>query len=162
MINNQREKPLLSTWTRAAKTDLPQTGKYGSEVLTAGHRENSTGEKVLTGWSYLHRQDPSPLTAAGREGGGRWEEQCTEKYLYPTDINCRTRRQARDPALFPPPHALSPQMQLPPLNRIKGELFSLLLSHLGGESLPGKGLSVFQMDKAMTNTHPLHCPFLRI
>lgn len=80
-------------------------------------------------------------------------------YLYPRDINCRTRQQARDPALFPPPHALSPQMQLPPLDRIKGELFSLLLSHQGGESLPGKGLSVFQLDKAMTNTHPLHCPF---
>lgn len=162
MISDQREKALLSIRTHAAKTDLPQTGKYASEVLTAGHRENSTGEKVLTGWSYLHRQDPSPLTAAGREGGGRWEEQCTEMYLYPKDINCRARRQARDPALFPPPHALSPQMQLPPLDRIKGELFSLLLSHQGGESLPGKGLSVFQLDKAMTNTHPLHCPFLRI
>uniref|UniRef100_A0A8B9UJ68 GTP-binding protein 1 n=1 Tax=Anas zonorhyncha TaxID=75864 RepID=A0A8B9UJ68_9AVES len=93
----------------------------------------------------------------GGGGGGRWEEHCTEKYLYPGDINCRTRRQAGDPALFPPPHALSPQTQLPPLSRIKGELFSSLLSHLGGESLPGKGLSVFRMDKAMTNTHPLCC-----
>lgn len=55
MINNQREKLLLSIWTPAAKTDLPQTGKYGSEVLTAGHRENSTGEEVLMGGSYLHR-----------------------------------------------------------------------------------------------------------
>lgn len=95
-----------------------------------------------------------------REGGGRWEEQCTEMYLYPKDINCRARRQARDPALFPPPHALSPQMQLPPLDRIKGELFSLLLSHQGGESLPGKGLSVFQLDKAMTNpTQSRHALF---
>lgn len=55
MINDQREKALLPIQTHAAKTDLPQTGKYVSEVLTAGHRENSTGEKVLTGWSYLHR-----------------------------------------------------------------------------------------------------------
>lgn len=46
MINNQREKALLSIWTHAAKTDLPQTGKYAVEVLTAGHRENSTGESL--------------------------------------------------------------------------------------------------------------------
>lgn len=50
-------------------------------------------------------------------------------------------------------------MQLPPLNRIKGELFSLLLSHLGGESLPGKGLSVFSDGQSNNKHTPPTLPF---
>lgn len=71
MINNQREKPLLSTWTQAAKTDLPQTCKYGSEVLRADHRENSTGEKVLTGWLVLSTQVGSITSHCCRKRGRR-------------------------------------------------------------------------------------------